>query len=59
MAVQWMLGLRGLRSALVFGIALGQESGDLLALHAWVEAGEHILIGEDGKTYHRSLVLSR
>ena len=58
-AAQWMLGRRGHRSALVFGISPGQESQSQLSLHAWVEAGDRILIGDDGKTYHRGMVLSR
>ena len=59
MTVQWMLRRRGLPSALVFGVERGGlASGDLHALHAWVEAGDDILIGEDPtRTYVRGLTL--
>lgn len=59
MAVQWMLRRRGLPSALVFGVVQGGlGSGDLHALHAWVEAGPAVLIGEDPtRSYARGLTL--
>ena len=58
MAVQWMLRRRGLPSALVFGVMQGSRQGDIHALHAWVEAGSAVLIGEDAtRSYARGLTL--
>jgi Transglutaminase-like superfamily len=58
MAAQWMLARRGTPSALVFGILPEQARGDIHALHAWVEVGGQIVIGNDpGRAYHRCLVL--
>jgi hypothetical protein len=67
MVVQWMLGRRGLHSVLVFGILpeadRSGQGGAFDPLHAWVEAGGHIIIGEDGSggdgnaAYRRGLML--
>ncbi len=58
MAVQWMLRRRGQPSALVFGILPQQSSGGIHALHAWVEVGADIIIGDDPtRAYARGLTL--
>ena len=58
MAAQWMLGRRGVHSALVFGILPGGQRDTIDALHAWVEAGGEIVIGDSGEDgYRRGLVL--
>jgi hypothetical protein len=59
MAVQWMLRRRGLPSALVFGVVQGGlASGDIHALHAWVETGTTVLIGNDpSRSFARGLTL--
>lgn len=58
MAVQWMLRRRGQASALVFGVLPEHASGDLHALHAWVEVGDEVIIGADPtRTYARGLAL--
>lgn len=58
MAVQWMLRRRGRPSTLVLGIQPEYASGDLHALHAWVEAGDQVIIGSDPtRTYARGLTL--
>lgn len=58
MAVQWMLRRRGLASAIVFGVAPPQTGGKPFALHAWVEVGGHIIIGDDPTiNYARGLML--
>jgi hypothetical protein len=58
MAVQWMLRRRGLASALVFGVSPQAKDDGLHALHAWVEGGGRIVIGEDQRNqYARGLVL--
>jgi len=58
MAVQWMLKRRGLPSALVFGVLPDHASGDMHALHAWVESGSRVLIGDDPtRSYARGLTL--
>ncbi len=46
MAVQWMLRRRGIVSTLVFGIARDLKMGSLHDLHAWVEVGGTIVIGD-------------
>lgn len=58
MAVQWMLRRRGQPSALVFGVLPEHASGDLHALHAWVEVGDVVIMGADPtRTYARGLAL--
>lgn len=58
MAVQWMLRRRGQPSALVFGVLPEHASGDMHALHAWVEVGNEVIIGADPtRTYARGLEL--
>lgn len=58
MAVQWMLRRRGTPSALVFGIMPERGTGDIHALHAWVEVGAVTIIGEDPtRCYARGLTL--
>lgn len=58
MAVQWMLRRRGQPSALVFGILPERGTGDIHALHAWVEAGGVTIIGNDPtRNYARGLML--
>lgn len=58
MTVQWMLRRRGLASALVFGVAPQQSGEKPIALHAWVEGGGAIIIGDDPSTpYARGLML--
>jgi Transglutaminase-like superfamily len=58
MATQWMLRRRRIPSALVFGVLPQLGSGDLHALHAWVESGGRIVIGDDpARNYHRALTL--
>jgi Transglutaminase-like superfamily len=58
MAVQWMMRRRGQASALVFGILPERGNGDLHALHAWVEVGTEIIIGDDPtRSYARGLAL--
>jgi Transglutaminase-like superfamily len=59
MAVQWMLRRRGLPSTLVFGVVQGGlASGDIHALHAWVETGSTVLIGADPtRRFARGLTL--
>ncbi len=58
MAVQWMLRRRGVPSALVFGILPQLGSGDIHALHAWVESGGQTVIGDDPtREYRRGLSL--
>lgn len=59
MATQWMLRRRSLSSALVFGVEQGGlASGDIHALHAWVEAGQTVLIGDDPtRVFARGLTL--
>jgi hypothetical protein len=60
MAVQWMLRRRRRPSALVFGILPQLDSGDIHALHAWVEAGTTIIIGDDPtRSYARGLTLAQ
>jgi Transglutaminase-like superfamily len=56
--VQWMLRRRGAPSALVFGIMPDRGTGDIHALHAWVEAGGMVIIGDDPtRSYARGLTL--
>lgn len=58
MAVQWMLRRRGQSSALVFGVLPEHASGDMHALHAWVEVGGEVIVGADPtRTYARGLAL--
>ena len=58
MAAQWMLGRRGVHSALVFGILPDARRSETDALHAWVEVGGEIIIGDTGESeYRRGLVL--
>jgi hypothetical protein len=58
MAVQWMLRRRGQPSALVFGVLPEHATGDLHALHAWVEVGHEVIMGADPtRSYARGLAL--
>lgn len=60
MAVQWMLKRRKIPSVLVFGISPPTDSGDIHALHAWVEADGRIVIGEElAREYRRGLALAQ
>jgi hypothetical protein len=49
MAMQWMLTRRGCASRLVFAVTARKALGRHM-LHAWVEAGGEIVIGEDPAT---------
>lgn len=58
MAMQWMLRRRGIGSALVFGILPANQRDHADALHAWVEIGDTVVIGErPGLDFRRSLAL--
>lgn len=58
MAMQWMLKRRGIGSALVFGILPANQRDHADALHAWVEIGDTVVIGErPGLDFRRSLAL--
>jgi hypothetical protein len=46
MALHWMLARRGQGAQLVIAVLPGAARGGLDDLHAWVEAGEEILIGQ-------------
>ncbi|MCZ8326303.1 MAG: lasso peptide biosynthesis B2 protein [Sphingomonadaceae bacterium] len=46
MALHWMLRWRHRPSQLVIAVLPGQERGGVDDLHAWIEAGGEILIGE-------------
>ncbi len=52
-ALHWMLHRRGRDSALVIAALPGAARGTRDDLHAWVERGGEILIGEPDQTYHR------
>ncbi len=45
MALHWMLARRGRRAQLVIAVLPGAARGGLDDLHAWVEAGDEVLIG--------------
>lgn len=51
MALHWMLARRGRRSTLVFGVLPGPRRGHLDDLHAWVELGGEVLIGDSPEPY--------
>jgi hypothetical protein len=58
MAVQWMLRRRRIASALVFGAHGGGNRSTPLELHAWVEIGGQIVIGDDpSRVYISGLTL--
>ena len=49
MAMHWMLRRRGIGSVLVIGVAPGDAQGQTaFVMHAWIEIGGHVAIGEDG-----------
>lgn len=45
MALHWMLMRRGRPGQLVIGVLPGSQRGGLDDLHAWIEAGNEVLIG--------------
>ena len=51
MALQWMLMRRARHPTLVIGILPGPRRGSLDDLHAWVELGGEVLIGESVEPY--------
>lgn len=51
MALHWMLRRRDVRATLLIGVLASQSRGTRDDLHAWVEMGEEILIGDVGNTY--------
>jgi hypothetical protein len=58
MAVQWMLRRRGVASAIVIGVSAQPQGDRLHALHAWVEGGGNIIIGDHSTSqYVRGLTL--
>lgn len=46
MALHWLLARRGRPGQLVIGVLPGDQRGRLEDLHAWVECGEEVLIGQ-------------
>jgi hypothetical protein len=52
-ALHWMLHRRGRDAALVIAALSGETRGTRDDLHAWVERGGEILIGETDRPYHR------
>jgi hypothetical protein len=57
MAAQWMLARRGCASRLVVAVAVGKVT-EAHPLHAWVEAGRKIVVGDDpGVDYRPNLTL--
>lgn len=52
MALQWMLARRGRPGTLAFAVLPEARRGTVDDLHAWVELGGQILIGETGREYY-------
>lgn len=46
-AMQWMLRRRGASSTLVIGVAPGAGEARRFEMHAWIERGGRIVLGED------------
>lgn len=57
MALQWMLRRRQQPSTIVLGAAAGQDRGSVNMLHAWVEQGGTILLGDSGGVHRPVLQL--
>lgn len=52
MALHWMLARRGRAGCLAFAVLPEARRGTVDDLHAWVELGGRILIGETERPYH-------
>lgn len=52
MALYWMLARRGRASQLVIAVLPGSVRGGLDDLHAWVERGGEVLIGQLDQPFH-------
>jgi len=54
MAVQWMLARRCIPSVFIIGVAEATDAKQAPPLHAWVEAGGRVVIGEETSRFYRS-----
>lgn len=46
MALSWQLRRRGLRHRIIFAVRPPGERGDSDSLHAWIECGEAVVLGD-------------
>jgi len=54
MTVQWMLARRRIPSVFIIGLAEATDVRQAPPLHAWVEAGGRVVIGEETRRSYRS-----